>query len=164
MCYYMCLISLPVCRYRKFTPILSFQDIFKLIVSIFAELADTASPHFSRRVKILETIARCKCCVIMLDIDCNDLVLETFNTFFSVVRWISFLSLHLLYWKFPLFKLLFWYLHNIHTRIYIYIAVTFIMLYYSINFLYLLRLQDIKMIKINNYPIYKMVKFQDFVL
>ncbi|KAK4572839.1 hypothetical protein RGQ29_031022 [Quercus rubra] len=62
------------------------RDIFKLIVSIFAELADTASPHFSRRVKILETIARCKCCVIMLDIDCNDLVLETFNTFFSVVR------------------------------------------------------------------------------
>ncbi|XP_030933150.1 sister chromatid cohesion protein PDS5 homolog A isoform X6 [Quercus lobata] len=62
------------------------RDIFKLIVSIFAELADTASPHFSRRVKILETIARYKCCVIMLDIHCNDLVLETFNTFFSVVR------------------------------------------------------------------------------
>nr|XP_023895228.1 sister chromatid cohesion protein PDS5 homolog A isoform X3 [Quercus suber] len=62
------------------------RDIFKLIVSIFAELADTASPHFSRRVKILETIARCNCCVIMLDIDSNELVLETFNTFFSVVR------------------------------------------------------------------------------
>ncbi|KAK9993628.1 hypothetical protein SO802_023331 [Lithocarpus litseifolius] len=62
------------------------RDIFKLIVSIFAELADTASPHFSRRVKILETIARCKCCVLMLDIGCDDLVLETFNTFFSVVR------------------------------------------------------------------------------
>ncbi|KAF3974294.1 hypothetical protein CMV_002369 [Castanea mollissima] len=62
------------------------RDIFKLIVSIFAELADTSSPHFSRRVKILETIARCKCWVIMLDINCNDLVLEMFNTFFSVVR------------------------------------------------------------------------------
>ncbi|XP_062146859.1 sister chromatid cohesion protein PDS5 homolog B isoform X2 [Alnus glutinosa] len=62
------------------------RDIFKLIVSTFSELADSASPFFSRRVKILETVAQCKCCVIMLDIDCNDLVLEMFNVFFSVVR------------------------------------------------------------------------------
>lgn len=63
-----------------------FQEIFKLIVSTFAELADTTSPFFSRRVKILETVAQCKCCVIMLDIDCDDLVLEMFNIFFLVVR------------------------------------------------------------------------------
>ncbi|GMJ02433.1 hypothetical protein like AT1G77600 [Hibiscus trionum] len=62
------------------------RDIFKLILSIFLELADTTSAFFSRRVKILETVARCKCCVIMLDIDCNDLILEMFNIFFSVVR------------------------------------------------------------------------------
>lgn len=53
---------------------------------MFAELADTTSPYFSRRVKILETVSRCKCCVILLDIDCNDLVMEMFNIFFSVVR------------------------------------------------------------------------------
>ncbi|WCJ44636.1 hypothetical protein M5689_025294 [Euphorbia peplus] len=62
------------------------RDIFKLILSMFAELADTSSPYFSRRVKILESVARCKCFVVMLDIDCNDLVLEMFNIFFSVVR------------------------------------------------------------------------------
>ncbi|XP_022773243.1 sister chromatid cohesion protein PDS5 homolog A-like isoform X3 [Durio zibethinus] len=62
------------------------RDIFKLILSIFMELADTTSAFFSRRVKILETVARCKCCVVMLDIDCNDLILEMFNIFFSVVR------------------------------------------------------------------------------
>nr|ACD56617.1 hypothetical binding protein [Gossypioides kirkii] len=62
------------------------RDIFKLIISIFSELADTTSAFFSRRVKILETVARCKCCVIMLDIGCNDLILEMFKTFFSVVR------------------------------------------------------------------------------
>ncbi|XVF36899.1 hypothetical protein REPUB_Repub19eG0098700 [Reevesia pubescens] len=62
------------------------RDIFKLILSMFMELADTTSAFFSRRVKILETVARCKCCVIMLDIDCNDLILEMFNIFFSVVR------------------------------------------------------------------------------
>ncbi|XP_022768187.1 sister chromatid cohesion protein PDS5 homolog A-like isoform X3 [Durio zibethinus] len=62
------------------------RDLFKLILSMFMELADTTSALFSRRVKILETVARCKCCVIMLDIDCNDLILEMFNIFFSVVR------------------------------------------------------------------------------
>lgn len=72
-----------------------FQDIFKLILSMFAELADTTSPFFSRRVKILEIVSRCKCCVILLDIDCNDLVMEMFNIFFSVVRLSSSPSLTL---------------------------------------------------------------------
>ncbi|KAK9271081.1 hypothetical protein L1049_026670 [Liquidambar formosana] len=63
-----------------------FREIFKLIISMFVELADTTSPYFSRRVKILETVAELKCCLLMLDIDCDDLVLEMFNTFFSVVR------------------------------------------------------------------------------
>ncbi|XP_017981381.1 PREDICTED: sister chromatid cohesion protein PDS5 homolog A isoform X2 [Theobroma cacao] len=62
------------------------RDMFKLILSMFMELADTTSAFFSRRVKILETVAQCKCCVIMLDIDCSDLILEMFNIFFSVVR------------------------------------------------------------------------------
>ncbi|OMO55532.1 Armadillo-like helical [Corchorus olitorius] len=61
-------------------------DIFKLLLSMFMELADTTSTFFSKRVKVLETIARCKCCVIMLDIGCGDLILEMFNIFFSVVR------------------------------------------------------------------------------
>ncbi|KAH7567871.1 hypothetical protein JRO89_XS07G0171100 [Xanthoceras sorbifolium] len=64
----------------------SFQGLFELIVNIFKELGDTTCPFFSRRAKILETVARCKCFVIMLDIDCNDLILEMFNNFFSIVR------------------------------------------------------------------------------
>ncbi|KAE8649626.1 sister chromatid cohesion protein PDS5 homolog A isoform X1 [Cucumis sativus] len=62
------------------------RDIFTLVLSSFSELVDTTSPLFSWRVKILETVARCKCCVIMLDIGCEDLVLGMFNTFFSAVR------------------------------------------------------------------------------
>lgn len=62
------------------------QDVFKLIIILFEDLADTASPFFSKRVKVLETMAQLKCCVIMLEIDSIDLVLEMFNIFFSVVR------------------------------------------------------------------------------
>ncbi|MED6112773.1 hypothetical protein PIB30_064706 [Stylosanthes scabra] len=60
-------------------------EVFKLIVNSFADLADIASPYFSKRVKLLDTVAQLRCCVIMLEIDCIDLVLEMFNIFFSVV-------------------------------------------------------------------------------
>ncbi|XP_027940300.1 sister chromatid cohesion protein PDS5 homolog A isoform X2 [Vigna unguiculata] len=62
------------------------RDVFKLIINLFEDLADTASPFFSKRVKVLEIMAQLKCCVIMLEINCLDLVLEMFNIFFSVVR------------------------------------------------------------------------------
>ncbi|KAJ9673634.1 hypothetical protein PVL29_023280 [Vitis rotundifolia] len=62
------------------------REIFELFVSMFAELANTTSPYFSRRVKILETFAKYNFCMLMLDINCDILVLEMFNTFFSVAR------------------------------------------------------------------------------
>ncbi|KAK1301184.1 hypothetical protein QJS10_CPB13g01215 [Acorus calamus] len=64
----------------------TLRDIFKLIISIFADLSDTASPYFARRVKILETVAKLNCCIQLFDIGSDDLVLEIFNVFFSVVR------------------------------------------------------------------------------
>uniref|UniRef100_A0A803LV40 Uncharacterized protein n=1 Tax=Chenopodium quinoa TaxID=63459 RepID=A0A803LV40_CHEQI len=63
-----------------------FKDIFELFVSMFMDLADTTSPYFSRRVKILETIATLECCRRMLDLDCADLIYKMFKTFFYVVR------------------------------------------------------------------------------
>ncbi|XP_012567744.1 sister chromatid cohesion protein PDS5 homolog B isoform X3 [Cicer arietinum] len=62
------------------------RDVFKLIIGLFADLADTSSPLFSKRVKVLDTMAQLRCCVLMLEVDCIDLVLEMFNVFFSVVR------------------------------------------------------------------------------
>ncbi|CAJ2674086.1 unnamed protein product [Trifolium pratense] len=62
------------------------RDVFKLVIGLFADLADTANPLFSKRVKVLDTMAQLKCCILMLEIDCIDLVLEMFNLFFSVVR------------------------------------------------------------------------------
>ncbi|XP_010912048.2 sister chromatid cohesion protein PDS5 homolog B isoform X2 [Elaeis guineensis] len=63
-----------------------FKDIFRLIINTFVDLADTSSPYFTRRLKILETVAALKCCVIMLEIGCDDLVLDLFKVFFSVVK------------------------------------------------------------------------------
>ncbi|KAG8378272.1 hypothetical protein BUALT_Bualt08G0120300 [Buddleja alternifolia] len=65
-----------------------FRDIFRLLLSIFEELDDIASPYFSRRAKLLETVAKLQFCVLMLDTGCEDLVLKMFKSFFSVVRFV----------------------------------------------------------------------------
>ena len=62
------------------------QDIFQLIVGTFTGLSDTGGPSFGRRVVILETLAKYRSCVVMLDLECDDLVNEMFSTFFAVVR------------------------------------------------------------------------------
>ncbi|KOM53264.1 hypothetical protein LR48_Vigan09g192300 [Vigna angularis] len=62
------------------------KDIFQLIVGTFSGLSDTSGPSFDRRVAILETLAKYRSCVVMLDLECDDLVNEMFRTFFSVAR------------------------------------------------------------------------------
>ncbi|KAK6124752.1 hypothetical protein DH2020_041504 [Rehmannia glutinosa] len=62
------------------------KDIFQLIVSTFSGLSDTNDPSFGRRVVILETLARYRSCVVMLDLECDDLINEMFNTFVAVAR------------------------------------------------------------------------------
>ncbi|KAL3625005.1 hypothetical protein CASFOL_031673 [Castilleja foliolosa] len=62
------------------------KDIFELIVSTFSGLSDVNGPSFGRRVVILENVARYRSCVVMLDLECDDLINEMFNTFFVVVR------------------------------------------------------------------------------
>nr|XP_043610025.1 sister chromatid cohesion protein PDS5 homolog A isoform X2 [Erigeron canadensis] len=61
------------------------KDIFHLIVSTFNGLRDTKGPSFGRRVTILKTVAKYRSCVVMLDLDCEELIKEMFRTFFAVV-------------------------------------------------------------------------------
>lgn len=57
-----------------------------MIVGTFSGLKDTSGPSFGRRVVILETLAKYRSCVVMLDLECNDLVNQMFTTFFEVAR------------------------------------------------------------------------------
>ncbi|KAI8550996.1 hypothetical protein RHMOL_Rhmol06G0150300 [Rhododendron molle] len=63
-----------------------FKDIFTLFLGLFTDLADTTSPYFPRRLKVLETLGKLNFFVLMFDTGCDDLVLKMFDTFFSVVR------------------------------------------------------------------------------
>ncbi|KAK7246004.1 hypothetical protein RIF29_40861 [Crotalaria pallida] len=62
------------------------KDIFQLIVSTFSGLSDSSDPSFGQRVFILETLAKYRSCVVMLDLECDDLVNDMFSTFFAVAR------------------------------------------------------------------------------
>ncbi|KAJ4831103.1 hypothetical protein Tsubulata_033020 [Turnera subulata] len=62
------------------------KDVFHLIVGTFGGLSDIGGPSFGRRVVILETVAKYRSCVVMLDLECNDLINKMFSTFFTVAR------------------------------------------------------------------------------
>ncbi|KAI3745336.1 hypothetical protein L1987_58447 [Smallanthus sonchifolius] len=59
------------------------KDIFHLFVSTFKRLQDTKDPSFGKIVNILDTVAKYRSFVVMLDLECDDLVNEMFKTFFN---------------------------------------------------------------------------------
>ncbi|KAK9141541.1 hypothetical protein Syun_010941 [Stephania yunnanensis] len=62
------------------------KDIFQLLVSAFDGLFDMPSRSYSRRVSILETVAKVRSCVVMLDLECDGLILEMFEHFLHGIR------------------------------------------------------------------------------
>ncbi|KAL5199789.1 hypothetical protein ABZP36_020992 [Zizania latifolia] len=61
------------------------RDMFHLIVGTFSGLKDVNSQSFGRRAAILETVARYRACVVMLDLECNDLIADMFRSFFKII-------------------------------------------------------------------------------
>jgi len=60
--------------------------VFELILESFHGLEDVRGPMFQRRDAILQSAARVKTCVMLLDLECNDLIEDMFANFFSSVR------------------------------------------------------------------------------
>ncbi|CDY70511.1 BnaC01g40770D [Brassica napus] len=64
------------------------REVFKLIVSSFENLDDDSSRSYSKRTSILETVAKVRSCVVMLDLECDSLLIEMFQNFLKAVRYI----------------------------------------------------------------------------
>lgn len=62
------------------------KEVFQLIVLAFDNFSDTTSRSYSRRVNILETMAKVRYCVIMSNLDCNQMIIELFHHFLRAVR------------------------------------------------------------------------------
>ncbi|XP_021739543.1 eukaryotic translation initiation factor 5B-like [Chenopodium quinoa] len=62
------------------------KEVFQLIVSSFEKLDDQSSPSYGKRTSILETVAKVRSCVVMLDLECDALIAEMFHHFFRTIR------------------------------------------------------------------------------
>ncbi|KAH0466153.1 hypothetical protein IEQ34_006256 [Dendrobium chrysotoxum] len=62
------------------------KEIFGLIVRAFKNLDEMSIRSFSKRVSILEIVAKVRSYVLMLDLDCDDLILEIFLYFVKTIR------------------------------------------------------------------------------
>ncbi|KAL6523871.1 hypothetical protein OROMI_030966 [Orobanche minor] len=62
------------------------KDVFQLIVSSFENLSDTSSRSYEKRATILETVSKVRSCVIMLDLECDQMIIEMFQHFLKAVR------------------------------------------------------------------------------
>lgn len=62
------------------------KEVFQLIVSSFENLHDEVSRSYAKRTSILETVAKVRSCVVMLDLECDALILEMFQHFLKTIR------------------------------------------------------------------------------
>ncbi|OIW14381.1 hypothetical protein TanjilG_15735 [Lupinus angustifolius] len=62
------------------------KEAFQLIVSSFENLHDMSSRSYRKRTGILETVSKVRSCVVMLDLECDDLILEMFQHFLKEIR------------------------------------------------------------------------------
>ncbi|PON99217.1 Armadillo-type fold containing protein [Trema orientale] len=62
------------------------KEVFQLIVSSFENLCDESSRSYAKRTSILETVAKVRSCVVMLDLECDALILEMFQHFLKAIR------------------------------------------------------------------------------
>lgn len=69
-----------------FTSLISMQDVFQLIVSSFDNLSDKSSRSYKKRATILETVAKVRSCVIMLDLELDQMIIEMFQHFLKSIR------------------------------------------------------------------------------
>ncbi|GMI81514.1 hypothetical protein like AT4G31880 [Hibiscus trionum] len=62
------------------------REVFQLIVSSFENLSDKSSRSFIKRTSILETVAKVRSCVVMLDLECDALIVKMFQHFLKAIR------------------------------------------------------------------------------
>lgn len=62
------------------------QEVFQRIVQAFENLDDVSSRSFPKRVSVLETVAKVRSCVVMLDLECDSLITEMFRHFLKTIR------------------------------------------------------------------------------
>ena len=62
------------------------KEIFQLIVAGFDNMPHVSNHSYKKVVSILDTIAKVNLCLVMLDLECDALVVEMFQSFLKIIR------------------------------------------------------------------------------
>ncbi|XP_057967234.1 sister chromatid cohesion protein PDS5 homolog A-like isoform X3 [Malania oleifera] len=62
------------------------KTIFQLMVAAFEKLSHVSGRCYSKAVSILQSMATVRSCLVMLDLECDALVVEMFHIFLRVIR------------------------------------------------------------------------------
>ncbi|KAK2452863.1 nucleolar protein dao-5 [Trifolium repens] len=62
------------------------KEVLRLIVSSFENLHDKSSRWYAEMISILDSVAKVRLGVVMLDLECDALILEMFQKFFETIR------------------------------------------------------------------------------
>ena len=62
------------------------KEIFQLILAAFENMSHMSPRSYKKVVSILDTIAKVKLCLVMLDLECDALVVEMFQSFLKIIR------------------------------------------------------------------------------
>ncbi|XP_028766458.1 uncharacterized protein LOC114724297 isoform X2 [Neltuma alba] len=62
------------------------KEIFKLTVEAFEKLSDVPSRSYDKALLIVDNVARVRSCLLMMDLECDDLIVQMFQIFLRVVR------------------------------------------------------------------------------
>ncbi|XP_033134671.1 uncharacterized protein LOC103842872 isoform X7 [Brassica rapa] len=61
------------------------KDIFEVTVEAFGKLADASSRSYKKAEAVLDTVAKVRSSLVMLDLECDDVILEMFRQFLKVI-------------------------------------------------------------------------------
>ena len=56
------------------------------MVAAFDKLSDVSGRCYEKALAILDNVAKIRLCLVMMDLECDDLVIEMFQQFFRTVR------------------------------------------------------------------------------
>ncbi|KAK7839668.1 sister chromatid cohesion protein PDS5 homolog C [Quercus suber] len=62
------------------------KEIFQLIVAACENMSHVSTRSYKKVTSILDTIAKVKLCLVMLDLECDALVVEMFESFLKLIR------------------------------------------------------------------------------
>ncbi|KFK43834.1 hypothetical protein AALP_AA1G179500 [Arabis alpina] len=62
------------------------KEIFQVTIEAFAKLADASSRSYSKAEAVLDTVSRVRSSLLMLDLECDDLILDMFQLFLQIIR------------------------------------------------------------------------------